>query len=188
MFKLNKKTLAGVSLVLVTLIAIVAPDVSAQDPSHGKDAPAAEDNVYAQTYNAVSPSVVAISVILPDEQAHPNGFFFGQPPHGALGSGFVIDTEGHIVTNAHVVKDAPSIEVSFFDGTLARAKAVGIDIDSDIAVIKVDLPAEKLHPVTFGNSDDLFIGQSVLAIGSPFGERWTLTSGIVSGLGRVING
>jgi S1-C subfamily serine protease len=79
------------------------------------------------------------------------------------------------------------MEVAFNDGTLARAEIVGQDPDSDLAVIRVvDVVPEKLHPITFADSDSLFVGQAVLAIGSPFGERWTLTSGIVSGLNRVI--
>lgn len=141
----------------------------------------------AQLYNRISPSVVSINVVarragtttfIPDEE----GFSFGS------GSGFVIDTEGHIVTNAHVVEGATSIEVNFFDGTLVRGEIIGLDLDSDLGVIKVDLSPDRLQPVAFADSDQLVIGQSVLAIGSPFGERWTLTSGIISALDRRIVG
>jgi 2-alkenal reductase len=169
---LTKFTLVVViALVFVSSFAVVT---SIASPS---DAPTTtlmteEDALFANIYQQVSPSVVAINVLTRQG--------------GGSGSGFVIDTAGHIVTNNHVVDNATSIEVEFFDGTLARANIVGVDPDSDIAVIQVDLPAEELTPVEFGNSDDLLIGQTVLAIGSPYGQRWTLTSGIVSGLDRVI--
>ena len=106
----------------------------------------------------------------------------------ASGTGFVIDTDGHIVTNNHVVDGADLIEVNFHDGTILEGTVVGLDPDSDIAVLKVDRPASELQPVTFGDSDSLFIGETTLAIGSPFGQRWTLTTGIVSALGRTIQG
>jgi S1-C subfamily serine protease len=103
------------------------------------------------------------------------------------GSGFVLDSDGHILTNYHVVENATEIEVSFYDGWLAWAEVVGTDPDSDLAVIQVsDVPAEQLVPVTFGDSDALQVGETVLAIGSPFGERWTLTSGIISAVERTI--
>lgn len=132
------------------------------------------NDIFTRVYNEASQSVVAISVTT--EQA------------GGSGSGFVLDTQGHIVTNAHVVDEANEIIVNFLDGTITRAELIGSDLASDIAVIKVNLPADQLIPIPFGNSDDLIIGQTVLAIGSPFGQRWTLTSGIVSALDRTIQG
>ncbi|MCU0475369.1 MAG: trypsin-like peptidase domain-containing protein [Anaerolineae bacterium] len=131
-------------------------------------------------YVDASPSVVSISVVDP---------FFGEVSGG---SGFVVDTAGHILTNAHVIdlEDAPDadIEVSFFDGTRVRGEIIGTDVDSDLAVVRVELSPEKLKPVTFADSDNLFIGQTALAIGSPFGQKWTLTSGIISALDRTISG
>jgi S1-C subfamily serine protease len=101
----------------------------------------------------------------------------------------VYDTEGHIITNAHVVEGAEEIAIYFLDGTIASASIVGADRDSDIAVLRVeDVPTDRLRPVAFGNNRDLVVGQAVLAIGSPFGEDWTLTSGIVSALNRSIRG
>lgn len=165
------------ALAVVVLITGLVPFTYAQDP-----APAtvlSTDQLFSQIYAQVSPSVVAIRVTgVTDE--------FGNQT-GGLGSGFVLDTSGHIITNNHVVDGASDIEVDFADGTLARAEVVGLDPDSDLAVIKVNVSPEKLHPVTFADSDEIFVGQTVLAIGSPFGERWTLTSGIVSGLDRVIH-
>ena len=108
----------------------------------------------------------------------------------ASGTGFVIDQQGHIVTNNHVVDgaDKDGIQVNFLDGSIVRGQVVGLDPDSDLAVLKVDMPAERLTPVQLGNSDSLFIGETTLAIGSPFGQRWTLTSGIISALDRTITG
>lgn len=131
------------------------------------------EKVYADVYARVSPSVVAIQVT--------SNVGFGS------GSGFVIDTEGRIVTNYHVVEGAEDIQVNFVDGTIVRAEVVGLDLDSDLAVIDVDDVAS-LVPVTFGSSDELVVGQQVLAIGSPFGQRWTMTAGIVSALDRAISG
>jgi S1-C subfamily serine protease len=121
---------------------------------------------FADIYSRVSPSVVSISVAGQDS----SGFF------EAGGTGFVVDQQGHIVTNAHVAGAASEIIVNFFDGTITRADLVGVDPDADIAVLQVSLPSTQLQPVTFADSNTLFIGQTTLAIGSPVGHRWTLTS------------
>jgi len=134
-------------------------------------------------YERVSPSVVSISV--EGTATSLNGF---EEEFGSSGSGFVIDQQGHIVTNFHVVDGADEIIVNFLDGTIVRAEVIGLDPDSDIAVIRVDLPAERLKPATFGSEKELVIGQAVVAIGSPFQQRWTMTSGIVSALDRDIRG
>ncbi len=143
------------------------------------------EGVYSNIYYTVSPAVVSINVVsrlpstsntLPDDFA------------AATGTGFVIDTQGHIVTNAHVVDGATRIEINFFDGSIYRADLVGIDYDSDLAVIQVNRPANELQTVPLGDSNALFIGQEVIAIGSPFNQPWTLTTGIVSALDRTIDG
>ncbi len=154
------------------------PDLSALDLTE-------YEQHIASIYNTVSPSVVSINVTTQQRSgSQGDGFAFGS------GSGFVIDTQGHIVTNNHVVDGATDrgIEVNFYDGTIVRAEIVGLDPDSDLAVLKVNIPAENLRPVTLGDSDRLVIGQTTLAIGSPFGQRWTLTTGIVSALDRTIQG
>lgn len=137
------------------------------------------ERYFADIYNHVSPSVVSISV---------SGTSTDGSQFGASGTGFVVDNQGHIVTNDHVVADASQIEVNFLDGTIVKGDIVGLDPDSDLAVIKVDLPSTSLIPVKFGDSDNLFIGQTTLAIGSPFSQRWTLTTGIISALDRTISG
>lgn len=108
--------------------------------------------------------------------------FFDQ----AGGSGFVWDKEGHIVTNFHVVNGATDIEVIFADDTAVAAELIGSDPDADLAVVKVDLPASYLKPVIQGDSDALKVGQLSIAIGNPFGQNFTMTSGIISGVGRTI--
>jgi S1-C subfamily serine protease len=101
-----------------------------------------------------------------------------------LGSGFVYDKEGHIVTNHHVIESAETIEVTFLDGNITSATVVGMDIYSDVAVIKVDSQVTKLQPVVVGASSDLVVGEPVAAMGNPFGLSDTLTVGIVSALER----
>jgi S1-C subfamily serine protease len=127
----------------------------------------------AALYDRVTQSVVNVSVIMGQTGA-------------ATGTGFVIDQAGHIVTNNHVVENATYIEATFVDGTTLEAELVGRDPDADLAVIRVDPSAITLQPATFADSDQAFVGQDVLAIGSPFGQDFTLTTGIVSGLNRSL--
>ncbi len=103
-----------------------------------------------------------------------------------LGSGFVYDTKGHIITNHHVIDNVSTIQVSFLDGNITSANIVGTDIYSDIAVIKIDSQVTALHPIVLGASSDLTVGSPVAAMGSPFGLSDTLTSGIVSSLERTM--
>jgi S1-C subfamily serine protease len=103
------------------------------------------------------------------------------------GSGFVWDKEGRIVTNFHVIKDASRVEVILADNTRWKAVLVGTTQDKDLAVLKISAPAEKLRPIPVGDSRNLLVGQKVFAIGNPFGLDQTMTSGIVSALGREIH-
>ena len=114
-------------------------------------------------------------------------FFFGErspqdQPQRGLGSGVIVSADGYLITNNHVVDGADDIEVQLADGRQAQAKLVGTDPDSDVAVLKISL--DKLPAVTFGNTDQLQVGDAVLAIGNPFGVGQTVTAGIVSALGR----
>ncbi len=102
------------------------------------------------------------------------------------GSGFVWDAEGHVVTNFHVVEDGQRFQVTFYDGATALAEVVGRDADSDLAVLKIDPAGYELAPVQIGNLDEVYVGMRVAAIGNPFGLQGTLTSGIVSAIGRTI--
>ncbi len=105
----------------------------------------------------------------------------------AQGSGFVYDFNGHIITNDHVVQEADEIIVTFTTGTQEKAALLGRDPYSDIAVLKVNLPPETLHPIVLGNSSTLIVGEPVVAIGNPFGLSGTITAGIVSQVGRDLS-
>ena len=135
-------------------------------------------------YKRVAPSVVNITT-----QVLQPSFFYGSVPAQGAGSGFVIDTDGHILTNYHVIENAQRINVAFGNGTSLQAKLVGSDARNDVAVLKVDAPKSLLKPVTFGDSEHLQVGQRTIAIGNPFGEFGrTLTTGVVSALNRSIQG
>jgi serine protease Do len=153
-------------------------------------------------YTTVSPSVVNIQVVEQVAASSSNsnsipGFpFFGLPQgqdqqpqqqfQSALGSGFVWDQQGHIVTNNHVVNGATKIQVTFSDGTTVPATLVGADPDSDLAVVKVDVAAEKLHPVQMADSKSIQVGQLAIAIGNPFGLEGSMSTGIISAVGRSL--
>ncbi len=149
-------------------------------------------------YRQLDPSVVNIRVLqqvqstgslAPGLPTIP-GFTLPLPqqsqPRAALGSGFVWDTEGHIITNNHVVDGASDITVTFSDGSTASATVVGSDPDSDLAVLQVQVAADRLHPVVLADSSAVTVGQLAVAIGNPFGLQGTMTVGIVSGLGRSL--
>lgn len=147
-------------------------------PGHGLTD---EEKNNVAVYQKASPSVVnIISIVITRD------FFFNPIPREGSGSGFIIDTKGHILTNNHVISDAQKMEVTLAEGSKWPAKLVGADPDNDLAVIKINAPAEKLKPLTFGDSKKLQVGQKVLAIGNPFGLGLTLTTGIISSLGRTI--
>jgi 2-alkenal reductase len=129
--------------------------------------PVPEEGSLSELYQRVLPGVVTIFT------------------NTGLGSGFVFDGEGHVITNNHVVEGASEVEVDFASGFKAHGTVIGTDADADIAVIKVDAPAEQLHPLAIGDSNNLLVGQSVVAIGNPFGLNGTMTLGIISGLGRT---
>ncbi len=158
---------------------------------------AAYEGTLEQIYKAVSPSVVNISVVQQVSASSggtqiPGFPFFNQPGgqpqqpqfQGALGSGFVWDQNGDIVTNNHVVAGANKIEVTFSDGTTVPATLVGADPDSDLAVVKVNVSADKLHPVQMGDSNAIKVGQLAIAIGNPFGLEGSMSAGIISAVGR----
>jgi len=113
-------------------------------------------------------------------------FFFNPVPVEGAGSGFVIDTDGHILTNYHVIQGAQTIEVTLGDRSRFKAKLIGVDTRNDLALIKIDPGGRKLTTLPLGDSRNLLVGQRVLAIGNPFGFQSTLTTGVVSSLGRTV--
>ena len=167
-----------------------------------------EEQTLVDLYERLNPSVVNIRVVVEGAQVIVPGDEDQQPlppfpeipgfpefpevepvppqPQGGVGSGFVYDQEGHIITNNHVVANASRIIVTFADETEVDATLVGADPDSDLAVIKVDVASDRLVPVILGDSDSLKVGQFVVAIGNPFGLEGSMTTGIISGLGRIL--
>ncbi len=158
---------------------------------------AAYQGTLENIYTRVSPSVVNINVLQKVDASNSGTSQFpffnlpqGQQPQqqyqAALGSGFVWDQNGDIVTNNHVISGADKIEVTFSDGTIVPATLVGADPDSDLAVIKVAVTADKLHPVQMADSSVVKVGQLAIAIGNPFGLEGTMTTGIISAVGRSL--
>lgn len=137
----------------------------------------AQNDALVGLYEEVSPGVVSILNVV-----KVNDRIVG----GGSGSGFVIDKDGHIVTNYHVVEGATEIQVAFTSGIKVRGELIGTDTDSDLAVIKVDVEPEDLTPIALGDSDQVRVGQVVIAIGNPFGLNGTMTTGIVSSIGRTL--
>lgn len=152
------------------------------------DTVAAYQGALASIYEEVNPSVVNVDVAttIGGVPTSPFGFNTPLPQQQGTGSGFVWDTEGHIVTNNHVVEGADEIVVTFADGTIAEASVVGTDPNSDLAVIKVDVPADQLHPIRLMDSDQVRVGDLAIAIGNPYGLSGTMTTGIISGLSRSL--
>jgi S1-C subfamily serine protease len=142
-----------------------------------------------QIYSADSPGVAFVQSTLPPQQPTPFNPFGGSGGGTATGTGFVIDHAGHILTNAHVVNGASKIEVTLGrkdTSTPMPAQVVGKDVSTDIAVLKVNAPANELHPLPLGDSSQVSVGDPVVAIGNPFGLDRTVTAGIVSALQRQI--
>lgn len=113
-------------------------------------------------------------------------FFFNVVPRQGTGSGSIIDSRGYILTNNHVIEDARKLEVTLANGKKHNAKLIGSDPDSDIAVLKIDAPREQLTVIPMGNSSALKVGQKAIAIGNPFGLGQTLTTGVISSVGRTM--
>ena len=162
------------------------PQVIVATPEAGIDYETATlMNIYAQ----VNPSVVNVSIFQKNSSLHEESLSDFNPDdllEVGGGSGFVWDEAGHIVTNHHVVEGAEELHVKFSDGTVSIAEVIGVDVDSDLAVIQIDPTGYRLHPVKRGNIDQVRVGMRVAAIGNPFGFEGTLTSGIVSAVGRTI--
>ncbi len=172
----------------VALQTTAQPEATATTTAAQSVVTTSQDQLYEDLYTKANPSVVNITVV---EGAAQGGTATPNNPHGsgvgvALGSGFVYDAQGHIVTNNHVVAGATKITVTFADGVEAAAKIVGASPDADLAVIQVQGAANELHPLTLGSSDALKVGQGVVAIGNPFGQAGSMSTGIVSGLGRLL--
>ncbi len=173
-----KQSILALVVLVLTMFACQTPSLQSQQPVSAAepvlpiapiDNPAVQQEGLVSLFENVGPGTVAI---ITDQ---------GQ------GSGFVYDGQGHIITNYHVIEGATTVEVRFTSGYMAYGTVIGTDLDSDIAIVKVDAPAAELHPLPLGDSDSLKVGQTVVAIGNPFGLDSTMTVGIISALGRVLD-
>jgi len=159
------------------LSAVESTKISVQEPLDlggltADDIVAAQEEVLNDIYEAMLKSVVHIRVTRLYRQAE--------------GSGFIWDDQGHVITNHHVIENADSVTVILSDHSELQARVLGSDPDSDLAVLKIDMPGGLLNPVSRGDSDQLKVGQLTTAIGNPFGQEFTMTSGIISALGRTM--
>lgn len=198
MSELNRKAALGFwsLFVLLSIAGALAVLVSWRDASARSDRSEMrtvtprgplepDESATIQIFDRVAPSVVYINTKQLVRRQF--GFLVDQDVVEGSGSGFVWDDKGHIITNWHVVGGASEAEVVLSDGSIWNATPVGGIDDLDVFVLRIDAPREKLIPIPLGSSSDLKVGQRVLAIGNPFGLDQTLTTGVISALGRTIN-
>lgn len=140
-----------------------------------------EEKVNISIYQKASPAVVNITSV-----ALTMDVFANIVPEEGTGSGVILTSDGYVLTNAHVVEDAQRLEVTLLNGKSYKARLIGGDVSKDVALLKIDPGAEKLPILEIGNSDDLQVGQMVYAIGNPFGLNSTLTTGVISSIGRTL--
>ena len=176
--RIRRPLLAALMALELLGVGAVARAEKAQPEGQGLSP---EEQIVISVYKRASPGVVHIT-----STAIAYDFFFNPVPQRGTGSGFVVDDRGYILTNNHVVEDADSLEVTLTDKSKVAAKLVGRDPSNDLAVIKIDVPKEKLFPLKLGNSDALQVGQMAIAIGNPFGLDRTVTRGVVSSVGRTL--
>jgi putative serine protease PepD len=174
---------AGVGGGVGAAVALETDSDPSSEQSAVENQPVAEStSSTAALYKRVKNAVVEIHASNGGQESP-----FGQQQQGeATGSGFVIDEDGHIVTNQHVVDGAESVRVEFADGTEVDAEVVGTDPSTDIAVLDVDQSASELEPLSFASTGALEVGNAVIVLGSPFGLEGTLTTGVISAVGREI--
>jgi S1-C subfamily serine protease len=164
-------------LVLFIISLVLSFELSWARPKTSLDE---RENI--RIYEDTSPAVVNISSIA----VNYDFFYRPIPSESGSGTGFFIDRYGHIVTNFHVIEGAQELVVTMLDDSRWEAKVVGVDPNNDLAVIKVKIPDERIKILSMTDSDNVFVGQKVLALGNPFGLQHTLTTGIISALGRTI--
>lgn len=157
-------------------IPTLTPAAPAVTPAEPQDLPDISSQLLANLYRQVNPGVVSLAVSV--ERGGRTG--------EVSGSGFILDDRGHVVTNNHVVAGGEIVIVIFSDGTQSRAEIIGTDVDSDLAVVRVEELPENMHALSLGDSDLVEPGQWVVAIGNPFALSSTMTTGIVSAVGRII--
>lgn len=191
----SRWTYAAAAAVLLLLALVVARQSwDGEAPLHDRGAkPRAvasgpelwpEEKATIALFRQASPSVVNITTIAVRRDLFTLNLY--QIPEGT-GSGFVWDSSGNVITNFHVIQNAAAAQVTLADQSVWKARVVGIAPDQDLAVLRIDAPAKQLRPIPIGSSKDLQVGQKVFAIGNPFGLDQTLTTGVISALGREID-
>jgi S1-C subfamily serine protease len=178
MNKMRKRGRPGTVMVLFLLLCVSVAYLGSTQQSSIASSP--EERIIS-VYETASPSVVNITSL-----SYVYYWFLGNVPQEGTGSGFVYDRSGHIVTNYHVVQGADQLMVTLTSGETYIAQVVGLDSSNDLAVIRIEAGANLPNPLELADSDKLRVGQSVVAIGTPFGLEQTLTTGVVSALGRII--
>jgi len=180
--------IAGAVIVLVVFAFVMIPPSTITKPeiavTNGHDlsivgetsSPYSKSLSLIEIFKNSEPGVVRVNVQRTSVDLAPSG----------VGSGFVFDKKGHIITNAHVVEGATKIVITFLDGRSYNAEIVGVDTSTDVAVIKVNADLSLLHPLSLGDSSNLQVGEPITAIGNPFGLSGSMTSGIISQLGRLL--
>ena len=180
--------IAGAVLTLVLFTVIMIPPAEMEKPeivvTNGHDITTVGETLPAYTkemslieiFESAEAGVVRVNVQRSEDVERPTG----------VGSGFVFDKKGHIITNAHVVDNANKVVVTFLDGREYKAEVIGMDQFTDVAVIKVNTDSALLQPISLGDSSNLRVGEPIAAIGNPFGLSGSMTSGIVSQLGRLL--
>ncbi len=199
--KTRKSVVLSFVATLVLSVALGFSFGGSARPAYSQSTPVTDPQteILQRVYAKVNPSVVTIDVRIPatgattlpvnPQQPNPRRTQPQNPNYDyAAGSGWVYDSNGHLVTNAHVVTGADQITLTFSDGTQFRAKVVGIDPDSDLAVIQAQGDISKYAPLTLADSDKVQVGERAIAIGNPFQNAGTLTHGIVSAVGRSVQG
>lgn len=182
-------SMLGATVILLVFAFVMIPPPSISPPEiivsngHGPSTVGEEtplslgkDLSLIQIFERAETGVVRVNIQRSEDVATTNG----------VGSGFVFDKNGHIITNAHVVENSDKVVVTFLDGRSYNAEVIGIDPSTDISVIRVDADSSLLKPLLIGDSSNLKVGMQVAAIGNPFGLSGSMTSGIVSALGRLL--
>ncbi len=168
---MNKKTVC--SLLLAVFLSIWG--------TASVEALTEDERNNIQIYESLAPGVVNITSTVLERD-----FFFNVVPRRGAGSGSIIDSSGHILTNHHVIEDARKLEVTLANGKKYNAELKGSDPDTDLAVLKIDAPPKDLVVIPMGSSENLKVGQKAIAIGNPFGLGQTLTTGVISSIGRTL--
>ena len=189
---MGRVALLGKRVVAAIVVSVALPWLSVGGSVMGQDSPAVapssrrdltpDELANIRVYEGANRSVANVNT----KGTVAAGLFLFEVPSEGAGSASVIDKQGHLLTNYHVVDGADEIQVMLYDGSAYDGKLVGYDEATDVAVLRINAPEKLLEPVAFGTSSDLLVGQRVFAIGNPFGLERTLTTGIISSLNRSL--